>query len=155
MTDDLTRDDLADIEARAEAATEGPWVVTMTRDRRWHQVRSPRWDEEEGASAQAVALCGDDRPAEFIAKARTDVPRLVRALREAREEASWLRAERFHWMETSDRLRAQVEKVRALADEWEREDPDDWQAIHISAKSAIRAASHSIAHDIRTALDAS
>jgi len=71
--------DLDAIEARAAAATEGPWSR----------------DDEHSLSVAicytphvwALAHSGTEANAEFIAHARTDVPALVAALREAR--AGW------------------------------------------------------------------
>ena len=61
---------LNEIEARANAATEGPWNVFMGRI------------DHPGRSLVAVAYdVGCDEDAEFIAHARTDVPALVAALR--------------------------------------------------------------------------
>lgn len=70
-------DRLDEIEARANAATEGPW----------------EWDRHVRGNGHVVIgdglrrahlpedVAGDAENAEFIAYARTDVPRLVAALR--------------------------------------------------------------------------
>ena len=61
---------LNEIEARANAATEGPWNVFMGRI------------DHPGRSLVAVAYdVAREEDAEFIAHARTDVPALVAALR--------------------------------------------------------------------------
>ncbi|WP_430754636.1 hypothetical protein [Micrococcus luteus] len=61
---------LNEIEARANAATEGPWEASMDRV------------EHAGDSEYAVAYdVAREEDAEFIAHARTDVPALVAALR--------------------------------------------------------------------------
>jgi ABC-type nitrate/sulfonate/bicarbonate transport system substrate-binding protein len=151
MTDDLTPDDLADIEARAEAATEGPWVLGAE----WATVASgsdsvihgyydgecPSCGEKIVTTAD-VALHADD--AEFIAKARTDVPRLVRALREAWEVADRNADGYATWTDRAreaeaerDRLRAQVEAVRALVDS---ADASEGPYAHILHTNNIRAA---------------
>lgn len=63
---------LDEIEARANAATEGPWNVFMDRI------------DHPGRSLVAVAYdVGCDEDAEFIAHARTDVPALVAVARYA------------------------------------------------------------------------
>ena len=74
MTDPMTPERLAEIEARAEAATEGPWEA---------------WDRGIGfeVHVDGEALNSELREtfrqadAEFIAASRTDVPALVAALR--------------------------------------------------------------------------
>ena len=61
---------LNEIEARANAATEGPWDAFMDRI------------DHPGKSVFAVAYdVGCDGDAEFIAHARTDVPDMAAALR--------------------------------------------------------------------------
>jgi hypothetical protein len=168
MTDNLTPDDLANIEARAEAATEGPWEVRIAPDFNY-DVRVPYVDDDP----TSTAYIEDD--AEFIAHARTDVPRLVRALREAWAAEKRVRKARLckkhYWSvddevysqdgctlcymnraeaaETErDRLRAQVEAVRALADR------PGTSAVYVGDRlvSQIPAVQSG---DIRAALDAS
>ena len=61
---------LNEIEARANAATEGPWEASMDRV------------EHTGDSQYAVAYdVAREEDAEFIAHARTDLPRLLAAVR--------------------------------------------------------------------------
>jgi hypothetical protein len=83
--DDITEAELEAIEKRCEAATPGPWLhrarpyghdfVSIQRD---HPTRAPilyiRW-EDANVNQQ------DERNGEFIASARTDIPRLLAALR--------------------------------------------------------------------------
>lgn len=87
------REFLAAVQARAEAATDGPWshhdfghageqepssIAIHTGRFDWTDLRDP-----EGTSAVAWMAAWDlqeSRNAEFIAAARTDVPRLVAAL---------------------------------------------------------------------------
>ena len=71
MNDELSTDELAQMRERAENATPGPWEA------RGFDSRSSR---EERANA------------EFIARARTDVPRLLDALEAERAEVKQLRA---------------------------------------------------------------
>ena len=70
-------DRLAQIEARADAATDGPWT--------WASHRTVDGDEWAVFDPHDWALAsnrdGWTPDAEFIAHARTDVPRLVAALR--------------------------------------------------------------------------
>jgi hypothetical protein len=76
------------VEARANAATEGPWVVETPESVYGHDG-GPDWAELRWVSDEAT-VADDDPPwigpvgtadAEFIAHARTDVPALVAALR--------------------------------------------------------------------------
>lgn len=90
MSDELTEAELNAIEARAAAATEGPW-------------EKDRWDGTLGRGSLSVPSKlrvlvtrfnygnAGSPDLEFIAAARTDVPRLVKALREARAEIVRLR----------------------------------------------------------------
>ena len=81
MTADPTRI-LDEIQARADAATEGPWT--------WAARTTADGDEwavfDGGDSALAANRDGWAPDAAFIAAARTDVPRLVAALRAVLEE---------------------------------------------------------------------
>jgi len=86
--------DLAAIEARANAATEGPWYV----DDAEQTVRAQEYAGEiiyDRSAEHSSEWEGFKPTAEFIAHARTDVPAL---LAKVREQA------------------AQLDKVRALAD---------------------------------------
>jgi len=74
-----TRDELARIRQRAEAATKGPWKakpywIYDSLDSRV-RVTSPT-DGDDHNTAEMVLL----KDAEFIAHARTDIPRLLGAL---------------------------------------------------------------------------
>lgn len=68
-------------EARANAATDGPWNASLT-------GRGARVSEPSGYPLPGCFTCGQNEEgiyepadAEFIARARTDVPALVAALR--------------------------------------------------------------------------
>lgn len=84
---DLT-DRLDQIEARAEAATPGPWEADVTEVSQ-HWSRPKPWVTVVSSEVACMAYCyggsgrGIEREtdAEFIAAARTDVPTLVAALR--------------------------------------------------------------------------
>ena len=71
---------LNEIEARTNAATEGPWVCVLNGDEsEVTYANAPiTWDDHGGE----VFTEGD---AEFIAHARTDVPALVAALKKVLE----------------------------------------------------------------------
>lgn len=82
MTDPMTTERLDEIEARADAATDGPWEA---------------WDRGIGfeVHVDGEGLNSEFREtfqqadAEFIAAARTDVPQLVTALRAVLNLADW------------------------------------------------------------------
>ena len=75
-------DRLAQIEARADAATDGPWEYRYLSPYKGGNVYEP-----SGYPLPGCTNCGDNEAtyeeydAEFIAHARTDVPALVAALR--------------------------------------------------------------------------
>ena len=89
-----TLDRLDEIEARASAATEGPWYWEPPSEESFPQsdesLRSSgakmpdaRWDEVvlSGWGYDASGTSASDEDRAFIAAARTDVPALVAALR--------------------------------------------------------------------------
>jgi len=86
MTDDI-QDRLAEIEARAAAATAGPWE-----DDHWHDDDEMPHTVVRIGTHLVVNLDNLDDAA-FIAAARSDVPWLCSQLRESLAEAEKLRAE--------------------------------------------------------------
>lgn len=95
----MTDLDLDAIEARAEAATEGPWEWRVSDDRRWAIVDTTSSNRDD--SDRAIARFVDDDIAEFIAHARIDVPALVAVVRTLTAE--------------NERLRGKVERVEVSA----------------------------------------
>jgi hypothetical protein len=88
MTD---QERLAQIEARAEAASAGPWETTLHEDQRYG-TKGYAWVLAKvipGAhELNIIKVCHEDWPptpsdAEFIAHARQDIPWLLQRLREA------------------------------------------------------------------------
>lgn len=75
-------DRLGEIEARANAATEGPWAVRGDEDY-GYEVHGQREASSIPGVWRPTEVCspGEERNAEFIAHARADVPALVAALR--------------------------------------------------------------------------
>lgn len=100
----MTPERLAELEALANAATPGPW----------DSIPAGAWTGRVFAGEHMVAkvdteVSDDHNDAAFIAASRQAIPDLIAALRDA-------------WAER-DALAAQVDRVRALADEWEAEQP--------------------------------
>ncbi len=84
--------DLDAIEARAEAATPGPWIGSSVPSGRKYGVISVKdygeWTRSGGrplAVLLGIPTHGRHPDTQFIAHARTDVPALVAELRAARE----------------------------------------------------------------------
>lgn len=75
-------DRLDQIEQRAKGATEGPWEVLGDEDY-GYEVHGQREPSSIPGVWRPTEVCGpgQERNAEFIAHARTDVPALVAALR--------------------------------------------------------------------------
>ena len=133
----MTDLDLDAIEARADAATDGPWVVKHEPAWEADNVQHPdvitvgaqMWEgDDEPMTVCLVSTDYEDDPvdvlldAEFIAHARTDVPALVAALREARAKVeamrSWIDGAKVD-LDGYDDARAAIDRVRALhVDEW-------------------------------------
>ncbi|AMM12302.1 hypothetical protein Salbus254_5874 [Streptomyces albidoflavus] len=97
---------LAEIAARAEAATAGPWCtdgaeIYQGDEYTWNAFwvgETCRADEADGGTADAA----------FIAAARTDVPALLAEVERLRAElsASPVRTERSRWQAVADALNA-------------------------------------------------
>jgi hypothetical protein len=88
----MTEDDLKAIEARANAATPGPWAIVYDGSSDWSIGPQP---DPQGLSVAGVWKSGwsDGNPpdAEFIASARTDVPLLVAEVRRLSAENAEMR----------------------------------------------------------------
>jgi len=70
----MTKQELNEIEARANAATDGPWMSVDS------------FIGVEDAEDQAIGETGRDKDAVFIAHARTDVPALIAEVRRLQGE---------------------------------------------------------------------
>jgi hypothetical protein len=98
---DLTPEDLAAIEARCEAATPGPWESLDSQ-----VMRDVRW--RRGPIASCLSSYESSQlDAKFIAAARTDIPRLLAALREQSD-----RVKHYQW--EASQLQAERDAARAL-----------------------------------------
>jgi hypothetical protein len=92
---------LGEIEARAEAATEGPWTVErQTQDIGGYgpyeyvhipEVTDLEWTPD-GADCHMCGADFEEANAEFIAHARTDIPTLLAMVREQRARLDHIRA---------------------------------------------------------------
>lgn len=108
---------LAEIRAREQAATEGPWI-------RWHdQETIPNWDgfivigddAAEGEECNPVAKIYTEDDAEFAAHAREDVPWLL-AYAEGAVSAGCAQQQRIAELETElKQAQATLGRVRAEA----------------------------------------
>ena len=114
---DTTADQLAAIEARARAATEGPWEIVSA------SLHQPIIYAD--SSGLDIAIMdnrdGVDNDAEFIAHARTDVPALLALVREQQ---------------------AKLDRVEALADEADaiaKRRRDLWHVAPSDIRAAITA----------------
>lgn len=89
----MTPEQLDEIEARANQATEGPWVVTTCRCE--HPGLKPSEHgvlatKTSGMLADFCESLNDENDAEFIATARTDIPQLVAEVRRLRSQTQQL-----------------------------------------------------------------
>lgn len=138
-TKPMTNEELDAIEARAKAATAGPWVVWSDEGPVWLPNRKalPReclggWTtsvcHHEGSFessdhrcvATAIMRSEDDvqggADAAFIAAARADVPVLIAEVRSHRSEILCLDASVMDLRAERDALRAEVERLRVERD---------------------------------------
>jgi hypothetical protein len=104
-------DRLAEIEARANAATDGPWepVVDLKRKVREHSVWAE--DADSGGHGSYVSeWLAHEVDAEFIAAARQDMPALVAAIRAvlAEVERVQVAAQPHRWIH-ADTITAAIE----------------------------------------------
>jgi hypothetical protein len=106
--------DLDAIEARAAAATPGPWTT------------SSEWSVRTGARDDELVACvqykDHGRDAAFIAAARTDVPALVaecRALRAVADAARTLRERRREWHVAIQRADAADKRAMDADRQWD------------------------------------
>ena len=162
---DLTPETLAELRRLAEAATPGPWYL----DGPWwygddDSAYCISTAEDAGRIAVTIAppgyMLGGEREvrdanARFIAAAN---PAAVLALL---DDADALRAELAHMREARDnaraevkRLTAQVERVRALADEWTYNGEFGWDdGSHAYGTDCVVQALDYAAAKLRRALD--
>ena len=93
----MTQLELAEIEARANAATPGPWEVGVLRRECDHPTTNQFTEERSvfpplGESGPvALAAEGEHENGAFIAHARTDVPALIAEVKRLRAENDVLR----------------------------------------------------------------
>ena len=113
----MTPERLAEIRARAEAATEGPWGRHPA-----PKGRGQRVTNKDGATLFVNERPGQMRArvdATFIAAARTDVPELVAEVERLTNDLAVTEAQAIDRDEAATILAQQVEKVRALHQPWD------------------------------------
>jgi hypothetical protein len=88
----LQPEELKAIEARCEAATPGPWVATISPDGTVAMVDHATLRSDDADEPLMIASCdviGNlDNDADFIAAARTDIPRLLATIEEMAGEVA-------------------------------------------------------------------
>ena len=124
MRTDLTPEALAALDAKAAAATPGPWDWTITTDRHWSYVQA---DDGSGDLYTVAGAISDDDNAAFLAAADPSTVRaLLAALTEARAEVAAFQAwkDESAWVAEVMRVRgernaaeARLAAVRALHQE--------------------------------------
>ncbi len=87
----IPESELAAIEARAEKATKGPWAPSAMLDMGWPDLFDILPETNQRFPLMVRAEMHD---AQFVAAARSDVPRLVAEVRALREHVQELRDER-------------------------------------------------------------
>ena len=156
----VTPEKLAELRRLAEAATPGPWeafgAVDGRRGERWLGVTTDMRATESARAGDVFSAQDCTRQdALFIAAAN---PAAVLALL---DDADALRAELAHMREARDnaraevkRLTAQVERVRALADEWTYKGEFGWDdGSHAYGTDCVVQALDYAAAELRRALD--
>lgn len=122
--------DIESLRALHEAATPGPWEETVLGSE-GYDVRAPGPTKRR----LRVARCGyeawevDRANAELIAAMRNALPDLLDEL---------------------ERLRGQVQRVEALADEWIQRNPEEWHARGVVR--GIEASRETHAREVRAAI---
>ncbi len=135
----LTNEELDAIEARANAATDGPMTVELlykSPAEEW-EILGPLLRAADGARWSVFASCSRAEDAAFISAARSDVPRLVAEIRRLLEDLSVNRSDvselqndvddimlrdkpettlyRFHeWKNRAETAEAEVTLLKAL-----------------------------------------
>lgn len=141
----MTPEELAEIRARAEAATPGPWVVesgNWTGGEPWHQYRPAVPVKGRMFGGEPLTT---EEDAEFCAHARTDVPRLLAAYEEATRTAEECRSARDLWEgratseQTAWRLAAEAWEARATQAERQRDEALARADALAAAVDAVRA----------------
>ena len=124
MTDTTAPLDLDAIEARANAATSGPWY--QGRDgRRYessHEVFT-REDMYDAESRDAYPQAARSEDAEFIAHAREDVPALVAAVRERDEMLAKISAAVAAGTYSNRELREAIQYIANVVDRTDAREP--------------------------------
>lgn len=124
----MTPEQLEEIQARADAATEGPWFHVKSLDHIFGGINTSGVDTDphDGSTAYVVDhhRCLDAQDADFIAHAREDVPALIDFVKEQRLIVGlvdmWHRQSKDLFQEVR-RLTALVEQQRETIRLQERE----------------------------------
>jgi hypothetical protein len=147
MSEIKTLEDLAEIEARANAATEGPWacinepelssvVATSMPDtdgKHYGIALIPHWSPECDSIDWNVKADN----AKFIAAARTDVPALIAALRDGLAKLDEMCFELNSERAISARLEKRVEQLEEALAEWYLASDDDAAGAETAAHDRL------------------
>lgn len=91
----LTPEQLSEIEERTNAATEGPWIAEYSSEQGDCVIPHDAHSTREAVAVCRLYLRAFD--AEFIAHARTDVPKLVAEVKRLQAAASVVESVRATW----------------------------------------------------------
>ncbi len=121
--------DLDEIEARANAATPGPWVTFDSPGTYWDDPSACGWDYRAPGRAAPYYCTGPGaltsaqaaRDTVFIAHARTDVPALIARVRKLEERLSDTEDRRYRLMQKLDEALADYQDLgRTMHEECSR-----------------------------------
>lgn len=130
-----TDDRLDEIEARADAATPGPWEAHELEAAEYCVLRVSEGDDDYGDD---VCSAGSMTDAQFIAVAREDVPWLAEQLRDARAEIERLNLVVAAMDSQADENITEVLALTADRDHW-RTEWEDADAKRITAEAELAA----------------
>ena len=130
MSERMTTERLEAIRKRAEAATEGPWLIEESRYGGQWNAGNPEHDFSACLSSK-----GD---IEFIAAAREDIPALLTEVERLQERVSGINKNRNGWMSGLFRWQERAERLfRVMQRISEQRYDDDIESVREAAKEAV------------------
>lgn len=138
---EITDDYLTEVQQRADQATEGFWGTYRDLDGTYYVESQPRTVIGEGRFTNgyvAKLTEGGDldagnafRNASFMARARTDVPALVKGLRETRKDLADTEMMRNFHQRSSEHLAEKRDLAEHVLSQWEGGHLRDGQALRM------------------------